>query len=96
MQHELLPRVSLDVGYYRRTFGNQTVTDNLDVTPADFDTFCITAPTDARLGSVSGSQVSGLYDITPAKAGLASNQIITFAKNYAGDGARPTTASTST
>ncbi len=85
VQHELLPRVSLEVGYYRRTFGNQTVTDNLDVTPADFDQFCITAPTDARLGSVSGSQVCGLYDIKPAKAGLASNQIITFAKNYSGE-----------
>ena len=85
VQHELMPRVSLDVGYYRRTFSNQIVTDNLDVTPADFDQFCITAPTDARLGSVSGSQVCGLYDITPAKAGIASNQVITFAKNYAGE-----------
>ena len=85
VQHELLPRVSLEVGYYRRTFGNQTVTDNLDVTPADFDQFCITAPTDARLGSVSGSRMCGLYDIKPAKAGLASSQIITFAKNYAGE-----------
>ena len=85
VQHELLPRVSLEVGYYRRTFGNQTVTDNLDVTPADFDQFCITAPTDSRLGSVSGSRVCGLYDIKPAKAGLASSQIITFAKNYAGE-----------
>jgi hypothetical protein len=85
VQHELMARVSLEVGYYRRTFGNQTVTDNLDVTPADFDQFGITAPTDARLGSVSGSRISGLYDIKPAKAGLASSQVITFAKNYAGE-----------
>ena len=82
VQHELLPRVSLDVGYYRRTFSNQVVTDNLDVTPADFDPFCVTAPTDSRLGTVSGSQVCGLYDITPAKAGIASNQVIRFAKDY--------------
>jgi hypothetical protein len=85
VQQELLPRVSLEVGYYRRTYGNQTVTDNLDVTPADYTPFCMTAPTDARLGNVSGSQVCGLYDISPAKAGLASNQIITFAKNYPGE-----------
>ena len=85
VQHELMARVSLEVGYYRRTFGNQTVTDNLDVTPADFDPFSFTAPTDPRLGSVSGSQISGVYDITHDKAGLASNQIITFAKNYSGD-----------
>jgi hypothetical protein len=85
VQQQLLPRVSLDVGYFRRTFSNQTVTDNLDVTPADYDAFCFTAPTDSRLGTVSGSQVCGAYDIKPAKAGLASNQIVTFAKNYSGD-----------
>jgi len=85
VQHELLPRVSLDVGYYRRAFSNQVVTDNLDVTPADFDPFCVTAPTDSRLGTVSGSQVCGLYDITPAKAGIASNQVIRFAKDYDGE-----------
>ena len=88
VQHELMPRVSLDAAYYRRTFSNQVVTDNLDVTPADFDQFCITAPTDTRLGSVSGTQVCGLYDITPAKAGIASNQVIRFAKDYAGETSR--------
>jgi hypothetical protein len=85
LQQQLLPRVSLEVGYFRRTFGNQIVTDNLDVTPADYDAFCITAPTDSRLGSVSGSQVCGLYDIKLAKAGITSNQIITYAKNYPGE-----------
>ena len=60
VQHELLPRVSVDLGYYRRVFGNFTVTDNQDITPADYTPFSITAPTDPRLGSVSGSQVTGL------------------------------------
>jgi hypothetical protein len=85
VQHELLPRVSMEVGYYRRTFGNFTVTDNLDVTPADFDQFCFTAPTDLRLGDVSGSQVCGIYDISREKAGIANNQIIRFASNYPGE-----------
>jgi hypothetical protein len=84
VQHELARRVALNAGYFRRTFGNFTVTDNLDVTPADYDQFCMTAPTDSRLGSVSGSQICGLYDIKPTKAGVASNRIITFAKNFAG------------
>jgi len=84
VQHELLRQVALNAGYFHRTFGNFTVTDNLDVTPADFDTFCMTAPTNPRLGSVSGTQICGLYDINPTKAGIASNQIITFAKNYPG------------
>ena len=83
-----MPRVSLEAGYYRRMFGNFTVTDNLDITPADYTPFCITAPTDPRLGSVSGSQVCGLADISPAKAGVASspsNQIIRFASEYPGE-----------
>jgi hypothetical protein len=88
VQHELIPRVSVDGGYYRRVFGNFTVTDNQNITPADYTPFCIMAPTDTRLGSVSGSQVCGLADISAAKAGVAalpSNQIITFASNYAGE-----------
>ena len=85
VQHELAPRVSLEAGYFRRTFGNQTVTDNLDITPADFDPFCVTVPTDARLGSASGSQLCGLADINPAKAALTSHQVITFANNFPGD-----------
>ncbi len=88
VQHELMPRVSLDVGYYRRVFGNFTVTDNLDITPADYTSFCITAPNDPRLGSVSASQVCGLADISQAKAGVAgtpSNQIIRFASEYGGE-----------
>jgi hypothetical protein len=85
LQHELLTRVSLEFSYFRRTFHNQTVVDNLDVTPADYDQFCIIAPTDSRLGAVSGTQICGLYDIKPPKAGVASNQIITFAKNYPGE-----------
>jgi hypothetical protein len=85
VQHELAPRVSLEAGYFRRTFGNQTVTDNLDITPADFDKFCITIPTDPHLGGTSGSQLCGLADINPAKAALTTHQVITFAKNFHGD-----------
>lgn len=84
IQHELVSRVSLEAGYFRRTFGNQTVTDNLDITPADFSPFCITAPTDARLGATSGSQICGLYDISPTKAGITSHQLIQFASKYQG------------
>ena len=39
------------------------------VTAADYDPFCVTAPTDSRLGSASGSLVCGMYDINPSKYG---------------------------
>ena len=66
-----MDRVSADVAYFRRVQGNFTANDNLDVTAADFDPYCVTAPTDSRLPSdVSGKQICGLYDISPTKFGL--------------------------
>jgi hypothetical protein len=75
LQHELRPGMALNAGYYRTWFGNFTVTDNRAVTSADFDTYCVTAPTDTRLGSVSGQQLCGLYDVKPASFGRVDNFI---------------------
>ncbi|MEQ1897565.1 MAG: carboxypeptidase regulatory-like domain-containing protein [Vicinamibacterales bacterium] len=75
LQHELRPGFALNAGYYRTWFGNFTVTDNRSVTSADFDQFCVTAPTDARLGDVSGKQLCGLYDVKPASFGRVDNFI---------------------
>src|SRR5205807_2749387 len=36
----------------------------------------------AQLGSVSGSQICGLYDLNPAKRTVTPNNLITDAKNY--------------
>ena len=74
VQHQLLDGLSVEAQYTRRSFGNFAVNDNLLVGPGDYDEFCVTAPTDARLGGVSGSRVCGLYDINPAKLG----QVETF------------------
>ena len=81
VQRELVPRISADVTYFRRWFGNFNVTDNRAVTAADFNTFSITAPSDPRLPGGGGYTISGLYDVAPAKFGITDN-IITFAKNY--------------
>jgi hypothetical protein len=81
VQQELIPRVALDVAYFRRWFGNFLVTDNLAVTPADFDTFSITAPSDPRLPGGGGYVVSGLYDVKPAKFGLVDN-FVTLSDKY--------------
>jgi hypothetical protein len=67
VQQEVLPRVSVNVGYFRRWFGNFLVTDNLAIpSAASYSPFSVTAPVDSRLGVTSGRVISGLYDISPA------------------------------
>jgi hypothetical protein len=74
VQHELLPRLSLEVGYVRRVWGNFNVTDNRAVGPGDFDPYCITVPVDARLAD-SGKAMCDLYDVRPAKFGQIDNYV---------------------
>jgi hypothetical protein len=66
LQQQLGSRTSVDVGYYRRTNHNFTVSDNLAVTPDDYEPYCVTVPTDPRLPGGGGFQQCGLYDISPA------------------------------
>jgi hypothetical protein len=72
IQREILPRVSVDVGYFRRWYGNFQVVDNRAVTAADFREYSITVPTDPRLEN-SGQRLGGLYEVIPEKASLVDN-----------------------
>ncbi|HEY1912716.1 MAG TPA: carboxypeptidase regulatory-like domain-containing protein [Vicinamibacterales bacterium] len=82
LSHEIVSRVSAEVSYFRRAYGHFTTTDNLDVTPADFSPYCVTAPTDSRLPGGGGYPVCGLYDISAPKFGLATHNLVTFVDNY--------------
>jgi hypothetical protein len=96
VQHELLPRVSTEIGYFRRWYGNlglgtptggsggvSLVTlDDRTLSAADFDTFCITAPSDSRLPGGGGYDVCGLYNVKPDRFGLPADNLVTFSKNY--------------
>jgi len=82
VDREVRPGVSVSAGYYRTWYGNFTVTDNLNVTPANYDPYCITAPTDSRLpSSISGQQICGFYDINPTKFGSVNN-VVTLADKF--------------
>jgi hypothetical protein len=63
VQQELVPRVSLEVGYTRRWLQNFTVTDNLLQAPTDFTEFSITAPADSP--AAGGGYVISLYNANP-------------------------------
>ena len=81
LQQELLPRVSVNAGYFRRVFGNFFVVDNRATTTADYDSFSLTAPVDARLPNGGGHTVGTIYDVRPALAGVTDN-FQTFSDNY--------------
>jgi hypothetical protein len=58
---------------------------NLDVTPANYDPFCVTAPVNAQLPNGGGYQICGLFNLTPSKFGQVNN-LITLASDYGSRG----------
>jgi hypothetical protein len=97
LQHELMPGVGLNVGYFRTWYGGdcggsgytntttcRLVTDNQLVTPADFDPFCITAPSDSRLPGGGGNELCGLYDVKRAVFGQVDN-LLRSTSDFDGD-----------
>jgi hypothetical protein len=81
VQREILPRVSTEVTYHRRWFGNFTATDNLRVQPSDYQTYSIVAPLDPRLPDGGGYRIEDLWDISPTKFGQ-SDELVAPAKDY--------------
>jgi hypothetical protein len=85
VQHEIIPRVSAEVGYYRRwwpIYDGVDVTDNISVAASEYGQFSVTAPSDPRLPNGGGYTVNGLYNITPAAAARASENVRRAANSY--------------
>ena len=82
VQQEVLPRVSVNVGYFRNWWGNWYTVDNRANTLADWTPFSITAPVDSRLPGGGGQVISGLYDLVPTAVGKV-DEWATNSKNYA-------------
>jgi hypothetical protein len=78
VQHELRTGFAVNVGYFRTWYGNFLATDNLAVTPADYQSFCVNTPPDSRLPNGGLGSVCGLLDLNPARVpfGTLNNLVI--------------------
>ena len=83
VQQEVLPRVSVELGWQRRWLVNFSVTDNLARAAEDHTEFGIVAPDDPRLPDGGGYTINGLYNVTPTAAARLNDNFQTAASNYA-------------
>ena len=60
VQHEVFPRVAVEVGYQRRWLVNNTATDNRARAPEDHTEFGVNIPVDSRLPGGGGGVLPGL------------------------------------
>src|SRR5688572_21772904 len=81
VQQEVMPRMSVEVGYARRWFKGVTVTDNLARTPDAYDSYVVTAPSDSRLPDGGGYPIR-LYVPNVATQGLPARNNITFETDF--------------
>jgi hypothetical protein len=79
IQHEILPRLGVELQYARRWYGNLRVADDISVGPEFYDRFTFIAPSDPRLPG-GGGQTFTAFDL---RAGAPpQNLFITFGENY--------------
>jgi hypothetical protein len=81
LQQEVLPRVSIDVGYNRRSWGNHFFTDNRAIGPQDFDVATITAPLNPNLPNGGGYPVTFVTRNSRSPIGATDNYY-TFASDF--------------
>jgi len=76
VQRELVPRVSVTGGYYRRDFYNLSVTYNQNLALTDWTSFTIPTPTDTRL-PLSGQPITA-YTLTAGKYNTNAANLATY------------------
>ena len=81
VQHEVFPRVAVEVGYQRRWLANSLATDNRARSAADHTVFGVTIPTDSRLPEGGGGVLNGLYNVTPEAAVRLNDNYQTLSSN---------------
>ena len=82
VDRELQDNVRVSLTYFRTSHYNQIFTDNTGVTSANYDPFCVTAPSDSRLGSASASEICGLANISTAGLAASGQRLTQNDKNF--------------
>jgi hypothetical protein len=86
VQHELISRLNVTVGYHRRNFYNLDVTDNLNLAVDEWNSFGIVTPNDPRLPD-AGQPIT-MYSLNQNKVGTPTDNLRTYSSinrtNYNG------------
>ena len=80
--HSLTRNLALDAQYTDHWFGNFFATQNRANPAANYDQYCVTAPSDNRLPDGGGTQICQLYDLNPTRFSSLNDNLITKAKNF--------------
>ena len=73
VQQQVLPRMSVELGYNRRWLTNFTWDDNVLQPVSQFGTYTIVSPQDSRLPNGGGQTSGALYNANNAVAALTNN-----------------------
>jgi len=83
VQQQVLPRVSVEIGYNRRWLTNFTWDDNVLQPVSQFGTFTVVAPQDSRLPGGGGQTSALLYNANPGVS-ASTNNITKLATDLSG------------
>ena len=95
VQHELMPRVSVDLTYYRRINGGFLVTDNIANVAADFTPLRVAVPTDQPAADV-GHTLTRVRHQPGAASGRPFNTTNNTGRSPRTTATRPSTGTAST
>jgi hypothetical protein len=84
VQQQVLPRVSVEAGYFHRWLTHYTTTDNRALSAADYTQFTLTAPSDPRLPGGGGYAIPGLLNLTAEGFAKIPSNNVTFSDNFGG------------
>jgi hypothetical protein len=78
IQQEVLPRVSVELAYNRRSYGIAPLSDDRSLANSDFDRYTVVGPTSERLGDASGRVLDDQWNMTAAAAARARDSYWTI------------------